>query len=139
MRSYRTNSAQAAARIAAFAALSDGHFCGRELDAMQKLQIQGSPGLTRDQLLEIVQHLSEDLMATAPGGQAASWPFDDAILEALMSEVTDPGLRRATLALCAEVTLSDAHMADAESRFVELARQRWQCAAASTASHSPTP
>lgn len=125
MRSYACNSPQAAARVVALAALADGHISRSELGALERLDVHGQLGLAPGDLYEVVQHLSEDLLASAYPQWGTTCQIDPQILQSLMAEITDPGLRRTTLALCAAVAQADFHISEAEDNLIGAAARRW--------------
>ena len=136
MRTYPTNSPQAAARVVALATLADGHFSRSELGALDRLGAASELGLTQAEFQQVVRHLSEDLMATAYGHWGTACQIDAATVEALAAEISDPSLQQRTLKLCLAVTNADFHVADAEESLIEILLQAWRPAvpAAPTAS-----
>ncbi len=125
MRSYPSNSPRAAARIVALAALADGHFSRSELSVLERLDAAARLGLARDELYEVVQHLSEDLLATAWPQWGTACRIEPEFLHSLLAEITDPALRRETLELAAAVAGADYHLAEAEANVISTAALRW--------------
>jgi len=125
MRSYPGNSPQAAARVVALTALADGHISASELGVLDRLNASARLGLPPAQLLEVVQHLTEDLMATAYSHWGTACQLDDSLLHSLMQEITDPQLRRTTFELCVAVARADFYMAGSEENFIAAAARRW--------------
>jgi uncharacterized tellurite resistance protein B-like protein len=125
MRSYPPNSPHAAARVVALAAIADGHFSRKELDVLEGLDAPGKLGLSRADLHQVIQHLTEDLMATAHPPWGTACQIDRGTLHSLLAEVTEPGLRLATLELCVAVANADRHVAEAEESLIDTATKRW--------------
>ena len=125
MRSYPCNSPRAAARVVALTALADGHISPSELGALDRLEAAARLGLSSAEVQQVVQHLSEDLVATAYAQWGTACQIDPAVLQSLMAEVTDPALRVVTLELCAQVAQADFHVTDAEHGLVRTASRRW--------------
>lgn len=125
MRSYPGNSPQAAARVVALTALADGHISASELGVLDRLNASARLGLPPAQLLEVVQHLTEDLMATAYSHWGTACQLDDSLLHSLMQEITDPQLRRTTFELCVAVARADFYMSGPEENFIAAAARRW--------------
>jgi uncharacterized tellurite resistance protein B-like protein len=126
MRTYPTNSPQAAARIVALSALADGHLCRNELQALERLDVHGQLGLDRSQWNQVVQTLVEDLMATASAHWGTACRVDEAVLASLLDELDDPPLRRQTLQLCVVVVMADRHLSDGEETLITAAAERWR-------------
>ena len=126
MRTYPRNSAQAVARVVALAALADGHVSRTELSALEALEGFARLGLTRADVQQVLQHLSEDLQATAITQWGTACLLDPDTLCALMAEVTDPALQRVALDLCVAVTHADGHVADAEQSVISAAARDWR-------------
>lgn len=125
MRSYPSNSPQAAARVVALTALADGHISASELGVLERLHAPARLGLPPAQLLEVVQHLTEDLMTTAYSQWGTACQLDDSLLHAMIQEITDPQLRRTTFELCIAVAKADFYMAGPEENFIAVAARRW--------------
>ncbi len=129
MRTYPRNSPQAVARVVALAALADGHVSRTELSALEALEDFARLGLSRADVHQVVQHLSEDLQATAYTQWGTACLIDPDTLCALMAEVTDPALQRTALDLCVAVAQADAHVADAEQGLIAAAARGWRMSA----------
>ena len=65
MRTYPSNSPEAAARIVALTMLADGHVCRSEMRALDALHAGAQLQLTPEQLQAVLRGLSEDLLACA--------------------------------------------------------------------------
>jgi hypothetical protein len=126
MRSYLPNSPHAVARVVALAALADGHVSRTELGMLEELEAFAGLGLGRPEVQQVLQQLSEDLMATAYAQWGTACHIDADVLQALMAEVTDPDLRRTALDLCVAVARADAHLADAEQSLIAALARSWQ-------------
>ena len=125
MRSYPGNSPQAAARVVALTALADGHISASELGVLQRLDAPARLGLPPSQLLEVIQHLTEDLMTTAYSQWGTACQLDDSLLHSMMQEITDQQLRRTTFELCMAVAKADFYMAGPEENFIAAAARQW--------------
>lgn len=134
MRSYPSNSPEAAARIVALALLADGHLSQTEYAALGRHEASRLLGLQDNAMECVVQHLAEDLMAFG----AASWGGSASLLDedsfrSVLREVSDPSLRRVVLEICAAVTSADQHRCENEHGLLEFARKTWGYTAASSA------
>jgi tellurite resistance protein len=130
MRNYSIDSPQAAARIVSMVALADGHLCDRELDRMCELGATSALGLTREQLLRVMQEYYEDMQMYVDCGWTDACRLNPASLDAMLAEVRDPQLRQEVLRLCLAVADADAHGSDSEHRVIDMARSRWPGATA---------
>lgn len=125
MRSYPTDSPQAAARILALTLLADGHLCAAELRQLHALDAAERLGLSPQELQDVVQAFCEDLLGTADHGWGAACQVDPGTLNALFAEVDDPRLRLTLLELCLSVVQADEHVAEGESTVLAALVERW--------------
>ena len=130
MRTYPSNSPEAAARIVALTMLADGHVCRSEMRALDALHAGAQLQLTPEQLQAVLRGLSEDLLACAYPQWGSACQMDGNALGALLAEVSDPALRATTLALCRQLAQADAHSSPAEERLMERLAGHWQLPAA---------
>ncbi|MDI1260492.1 TerB family tellurite resistance protein [Aquabacterium sp.] len=125
MRTYPSNSPEAAARLVALVLISDGHVCRSELDALDRLEAAHELGLQPDAMSGIVQTLCEDLLLGAYASGSLVANVDEAALTSLVAEVTDPVLRGRVLRLAVAVANADRHLAEGELLVIEAAYRRW--------------
>lgn len=125
MRTYPTNSPQAAGRLIAVALLADGHLSKIEIDLLDRLDVAHHLGLARSELHTVVHGFCEDLLASASGGWADACRIDKATLFGLLAEIDDPALRLQVLQLCTRVVDADNHVADGESTLLLAAVEHW--------------
>ncbi|MBI5270071.1 MAG: TerB family tellurite resistance protein [Burkholderiales bacterium] len=126
MRSYPTNSPQAAARIVALAMLADGHLCRREVAAVEALPGERRLGLSPEEWQGVMHGLCEDLLASHPDmawGDACRVDADT--LRALLAEITSPPLREQVLSLCLAVAEVDQRFTDGEAWLLNAAVREW--------------
>ena len=62
MRTYATDSPQAAARILAITLVSDGHVSKTELDVLEQVGAYGKLGIDKPQMLALIQEVCHDLL-----------------------------------------------------------------------------
>ena len=125
MRSYPTNSPQAAARIVALTLVADGHVDSVELDALERAGAYEQLGLTRGEMHAVLQGFCEDLMQSQSSHWAGACQIDPGTLNQLMAEVEDVAMRKTVLRLCVAVAEADSHVADAESIVLVSAVEQW--------------
>ena len=130
MRTYPSNSPEAAARIVALAMLADGHVCRSEMQVLEALHAGEHLQLAPEKLQSVLRGLSEDLLACAYLQWGSTCQMDESTLGALLAEVNDPALRATTLALCRQLAQADAHSSPAEERLMERLAKHWQLPAA---------
>ena len=126
MRSYPSNSPEAAARIVALVLISDGHVCRSEIETLQRLHVERELGLVPGSFAQVVHTLCEDLLLGAYGGGSMMSSVDEATLASLLAEVDEPGLQSKVLRLASAAAEADKHLADAETLVVTAARQHWR-------------
>lgn len=125
MRSYPRNSPEAAARIVALLMVADGHVCRSEIAALERAHASPLLGLAAPDWARVLRELSEDLMCTAFAPWGSACRISEEVLHALLSEVDDPELRAATLALCLQEAQADAHLSDAEESLLAQTAYLW--------------
>ncbi len=125
MRTYPSNSPQAAARIVALTVLADREIGKAELDVLDRLAVHEQLGLDRHELHAALDSLCEDLFSRERLKRADACPVDERTLAQLMGEIADPALRRRLLRLCIEIAEADGHVADGESIVLTAAVEHW--------------
>lgn len=125
MRTYPTNSAQAAARIVALTLVSDGSISPAELDILERMDACRQLGISRLEWGRVLQDFCEDLLAARQSTSADACVIAPWALAQLMAEVEDPTLRLCVLRLCVAVAESDDHIADGESIVLVSAVENW--------------
>jgi len=125
MRSYPRNSPEAATRIVALIMVADGHVSRSEMAALDRLHASTLLDIAPDDAARVLRELSEDLMCTAFAPWGSACRISEELLRALLSEVDDPALRAATLALCLEAAQADTHLSEAEESLLAQTAHLW--------------
>ncbi|RZL39900.1 MAG: TerB family tellurite resistance protein [Rubrivivax sp.] len=125
MRTYFTDSPEAAARIVALVLVADGHVCRSEIDALNHLNIERELGLPAGGFAQQIQTLCEDLLAGAGASGSIVSGVDELTLAAFMAEVQQPELQRTVMKLARAAANADLHLADGEFVVLNAARQHW--------------
>ena len=125
MRSYPTNSPQAAARILALTVVADGDIGDAELQWLDRLAVHERLGLARHELHALLDTFCEDLLSSDQLKWADACPVDERTLADLMGEIQDPDLRLKLLRLCVELAEVDARVDDGESCVLVAAVEHW--------------
>lgn len=125
MRSYPTNSPQAAARILALTVVSDGDIGDAELQWLDRLAVHERLGLARHELHAVLDTFCEDLLSSDQLKWADACPVDERTLADLMGEIQDPDLRLKLLRLCVDLAEVDARVDDGESFVLSAAVEHW--------------
>lgn len=125
MRSYPTNSPQAAARIVALTVLADGDIADAEIECLDRLAVHEQLGLARHELQAVLDTFCEDLLSSGQLKWADACPVDERTLADLMGEIQDPGLRQKVLRLCVELAEIDAHVDEGEASVLVAAVEHW--------------
>lgn len=125
MRSYPTNSPQAAARILALTVVADGDIGDAELQWLDRLAVHERLGLARHDLHAVLDTFCEDLLSSDQLKWADACPVDERTLADLMGEIQDPDLRLKLLRLCVDLAEVDARVDDGESFVLSAAVEHW--------------
>lgn len=126
MRTYPTNSPEAAVRIIALAMLADGNVCKSELGMLERVGAHSQLGLTPKQLHTVLHTLCEDLLVTSHGDWESACRVSAETFETVMAEVTDEDLRAKVLRLCAAVIAADEQVTENESKVLASVVERWR-------------
>ena len=125
MRTYPTDSPQAAARIVALTLVADGHVSKTELDVLDRVGAYRQLGLDRHAVHSVLQGFCEDLLQASDPHWAGACQVDARTLSQLMAEIESPALRIMVLRLCVAVVEADDHVADGESIVLVSAVEQW--------------
>lgn len=125
MRSYPTNSPQAAARILALTVVADGDIGDAELQWLDRLSVHERLGLARHELHALLDTFCEDLLSSDQLKWADACPVDERTLAELMGEIQDPDLRLKLLRLCVDLAEVDARVDEGESFVLVAAVEHW--------------
>jgi len=125
MRTYPTNSPQAAARIVALTLVADGHVSSAELAVLERVGAYRQLGINGVQMQAVLQDFCEDLLTAHQSTWADACHIDPRTLAQLMAEVEDSALRMSVLRLCVAVAEADDHVADGESIVLVSAIENW--------------
>lgn len=126
MRTYPSNSPQAATRILALAMLADAHACSDEHAVLERLQAHAALGLSCHELQAVVQAFCEDRLASAAG---LSWLdvclMEQGPLQQVLQEVNEPALRRKVMALSLSLVTADRQVTEQEALLLAAMGRQW--------------
>jgi uncharacterized tellurite resistance protein B-like protein len=125
MRSYPTNSPEAAARIVALVLLADGHVDRDELNALAWQVLHPDWDGQAAPWEHLLQTLCEDLHQATDMQWMGGAMIDDITLGHLLAEVQDPVLRCKVLRLCLQAVHADGVVTEAESGLLARAFAQW--------------
>ncbi|MDP3811704.1 TerB family tellurite resistance protein [Hydrogenophaga sp. 2FB] len=123
LRAYPLNSAEAAARIVALALIANGRIETVETAALDALKARERLGLTRQQWHGVIHDLCADLLGPTRCGNKVRIPSE--LLDRMLDEVVDDGMRRLVLRLCTAVAQADCQIDDGERFVLMAAIDRW--------------
>lgn len=126
MRSYSTDSPQAAARLLAMALVADGNYSLTEIRALDRIQASQRLGLPPQAIKDVLDTFCEDLLAAAGGQWTGSAGMDEVTRQQLLEEVQDPALRAQVMALCQAIVQADGHEADGEAALLDALICAWR-------------
>ncbi len=126
MRTYTSNSPQAAGRIVAIALLADGHLNSSELAAVHRARIAERLGLAPGEFSTILRELCEDLLTNANMDWSDACKLDSDIMQQVLLELEDPVLRAEVLSLCLVAIHADRHLSDRETQLLAVLSKSWQ-------------
>ncbi|CAN7474865.1 TerB family tellurite resistance protein [Acidovorax sp. LjRoot117] len=126
MRSYSHNSPEAAARIVALLLISDGNVSRQELEALYGQDIERQIGLAPGGFGQVLNTLCEDLLMVAHERRVLTGSIDQATLDAVMAEVTEPDLQHKVLYFADAAAMADSHVAAEEAWIMRAALTQWR-------------
>ncbi|WP_291010864.1 TerB family tellurite resistance protein [Hydrogenophaga sp.] len=125
MRSYPTDSPEAAARLVAMALVADGHYATAEIRTLDRLRAPARLGLAPESFKLVMDQFCEDLLLASHGEWTGSAAIDSNTRRRLFAEVQDPALGAEVRALCEAVMLCDSHLADGETALLDDMARAW--------------
>ncbi|MEY4753562.1 MAG: hypothetical protein RJA44_1237 [Pseudomonadota bacterium] len=125
MRTYPTNSPEAAARILVLALLADGQLSPEEIRTMDRLAAPAELGLGTEAFQHVMRDFCEDLLYSAQLTWSGSCRIDPATLEKLLAEIDQPRLQRQLARLCLAAAKADHHINDAEGIVLGAMAAQW--------------
>lgn len=126
MRSYPTDSPEAAARLLAMTLVADGQYSMTEIKTLDRLGAPQRLGLSPEAIKGVIDGFCEDLLIAANGQWTGSIHLDDSVRGQLMAEVQDPELQETVWRLCEAVALADGHLADGEVELLDRMAFAWR-------------
>jgi hypothetical protein len=126
MRSYPNNSPKAAARIVALLLISDGHVSRQEMEALYGLDIERELALAPSDFAQVLHTLCEDLLMAAHERRLLTGSIDQATLDAVISEVTEPELQHKVLYFADAAAMADHHVAAQEAWIMRSVMAQWR-------------
>ncbi len=125
MRTYPSNSPQAAGRIVALALLADGRLSNTELDTLDQLRAYTQLGLGRVEMHALIHQVCQDMLTNMELSWDDACRLDSRTLAGLMGEIDDPELRRKLTRICIAVVESDAHVSEGEANVLMAVIENW--------------
>ncbi|MDO9435495.1 TerB family tellurite resistance protein [Hydrogenophaga sp.] len=125
MRTYRTNSPEASARLLAMALVADGNYSLTEIRALDRLKAPEQLGLSSDAFKDVIETFCEDLLNASQGEWTGSARMDASMRQQLLAEVQDPALRKKLVALCHAIVHADGHEAHGETALLDTLTFAW--------------
>jgi len=125
MRTYPTDSPQAAARIVALTLVSDGDANTQEMGVLDRAGACETLGIDAAGMRTVLQELCEDMLQTCDAQWTDACRVEPYTVAQLLREVEDPVLRARVWRLCVAVADADGHIADGESFVLVHAVDQW--------------
>jgi uncharacterized tellurite resistance protein B-like protein len=122
MRSYLTNSAQAAGRVLALTMVVDGNLCHSELVALDRTRILKYVEIDHNAFQQLLQELCDDLLTGAVHGVVQ---LDTRLIDEILLEIEDPDLRRQLMQAMWNIADADDFLADGEAVLLARASIIW--------------
>ena len=130
MRTYPTNSPEAATRLLAMVLVADGHCALSEMRALDMLEVPQRLGMAPEAVKAVIDDFCEDLARATHGEWTGSAMMDDATRDHMIGQVQDAKLRQQILLICESLALADGHLAEGETDMLDAMARAWQVAPA---------
>ncbi len=125
MRSYSTDSPEAAGRILAMMLMADSGPGKAEFDLLKQHDAAGQLGLQPERLHAVLREFCDDLLAGSDYSWAHACRVDERSVASMLAEVQDRHLRERLLKLCIAVAEADGRIEDGESSLLTAAVEQW--------------
>ncbi|MES2899874.1 MAG: TerB family tellurite resistance protein [Pseudomonadota bacterium] len=122
MRTYQTDSPQAAGRILALSMVVDGNLDVCELIALDRSKILDHIDLDPASFQLLLQELCDDMLVSVVRGAVQ---LDRAVIDSLLAEIEAPDLRRKLLRAMWSIADADDWLADGEAVLLARAAAVW--------------
>lgn len=122
MRAYQPDSPNAAGRLLALTMIVDGKLAMSELAALDSSKILDHIDIDLPDFQRMLQDLCDDLLSSQDGDAV---PLDDAAIDRVLAEISDPDLRRQLLDAMWRIADADDWLADAEAVLLTRASNAW--------------
>lgn len=130
LRAYEPDSPQAKARLVVLAMLADGRLDDVELDSLDRNGTLSSIGISREDFFAVLYDFCADVEAFPRG--RGDYVLAPAVLQKMLSEVSDGEERQKLLRLIFDVIRSDGRLAKGEAALFWHAVDTWNFRAAET-------
>ena len=122
MRNYEVNSRQAVGRLLALTMITDGDLADCETRELLNTDVIRQIGMGEDEFRGLLDELCTDLVRSA---RRKVVKIDLALIDSLLSEVTEPALRYTLLEAMWHVADADGRLASAEAILLNRATMKW--------------
>lgn len=125
MRRYRSDSADAVARVLALVLLADGALDKSEIDSLTDGGMLGRLRIPQASFDRVVQEFCEDVSCCTGYLDAVHCRLAPETIDSLLDEITAASARCALFEAMCEIAGADGHMGDGELRVLSRAATRW--------------
>lgn len=124
MRTYPTDSPQAAARVVCLALVADGQLQRHETAALRELCVAERLGLSWNDFHDVLAGFCDDLMALAPH-DGEDCRLTPRLIRRVLADVADPPLRLQVLETCWELMQANEVLHDGETIVLRAFGECW--------------
>ena len=125
MRQYKTDSAEAMARIIALSMLVDGGLHRSELDVIANQSVLKRLAMSEDEFQKIVHHLCEDMLQYSHGFNYGQIELNELTIDSILAEIENSQLRKQLLKIMLAIVDADHRLSDGEAVLISRAMQCW--------------
>lgn len=125
MRRYRSDSADAAARVLTLALLADGALDKSEIDCLDTSGLLERLRIPQASFDRVVQEFCEDVACNVAYLDAVHCRLSAETIDSLLDEITAPPARRALFEAMRAIAAADGTLGEGEKRVLSRAAARW--------------
>lgn len=125
MRTYLSNSPEAAARIVALALMADGTVDQSETRLLERQGTIRRLGLSHEQFDKIFYEFAEDMLIKANRLSSGMLELDAKSVDKLLNEISDPLLQKKILRVMLDIVNADRRLTAGEAALIAQALRSW--------------
>ncbi|MBL8437632.1 MAG: hypothetical protein JNM61_05475 [Zoogloeaceae bacterium] len=125
MRTYKSDSPEAKARIIALALLADGGLDKSELECLENQDVVSHLGIAAATFESVLYEFYQDIEQSGLRLTNGQLDLDNPAIEAVLGEIQHPATRKALLRAIFDIAQADSDLSLGELRLTSMAMRHW--------------